>query len=209
MKITWIGHSCFRIEKDGYSVVIDPYEDGSVDGLAAVREDASAVLCTHEHSDHNFRDGVRIVPAASTPFTVDFIDTFHDDAKGAKRGPDRIYIISDGETRIAHLGDLGCWPDDISKLMDLDVLLVPVGGFFTIDGHDAAEIVRKLRPRIAVPMHYRSDEKGFGFDVLSTVDIFTSEFSRVLIPGKSTIDSADTYDADIVVLNPRNQLAAR
>ena len=122
---------------------------------------------------------------------------------------DRIYIISDGETRIAHLGDLGCWPDDISKLMDLDVLLVPVGGFFTIDGHDAAEIVRKLRPRIAVPMHYRSDEKGFGFDVLSTVDIFTSEFSRVLIPGKSTIDSADTYDADIVVLNPRNQLAAR
>ena len=204
MRITWIGHSCFRIEENGYSIVIDPYEDGSVDGLGNVREEASAVLCTHEHGDHNFRQGVAIIPSGASPFSIETVDTFHDDARGAKRGPDRIYIISDGQTRVAHLGDLGCYPDDCSKLQDIDVMLIPVGGFFTIDGLKAAEIVKELRPRIAIPMHYRSEEKGFGFSVLSTADPFVSSFSRVLTMDASSIESSVMYDADIIVLSPLN-----
>lgn len=201
MKITWIGHSCFRIEKDGYAIVVDPYSDGSVPGLADVREEASAVLCTHEHSDHNFREGVSIINGGKSSFDVDVINTFHDDAHGSKRGGNRIFIISDGETRIAHLGDLGCTIED-EALHNLDVMLIPVGGFFTIDGDTAAEIVKKYRPRIAVPMHYRSDDEGFGFDVISTVSPFISHFERVLAKGGSTIESSDVYDENIVVLTP-------
>lgn len=204
MRITWIGHSCFRIEENGYSIVIDPYEDGSVDGLGNVREEASAVLCTHEHGDHNFRQGVTVIPSGASPFSIETVDTFHDDARGAKRGLDRIYIISDGQTRVAHLGDLGCHPDDCSRLQDLDVMLIPVGGFFTIDGIKAAEIVKELRPRIAIPMHYRSEEKGFGFSVLSTADPFVSSFSRVLTMDASSIESSVMYDADVIVLSPLN-----
>ena len=91
MEITWIGHSCFRIEEDGYSLIIDPYEDGSVPGLANVRESADAVLCTHEHGDHNFRDGVTLKNSGKPALRVEAIDTFHDDEQGIKRGRNRIY----------------------------------------------------------------------------------------------------------------------
>ena len=206
MKLTWIGHSCFMIEGGGYSVVIDPYEDGSVDGLGNVREEACRVLCTHEHGDHSFREGVRIVKSEAEPFSVDAIESFHDDAGGAKRGRNRIYIISDGRTRIAHLGDLGCRPSQMDKLRNLDVLLIPVGGFFTIDGKEAASLVRELSPRIAIPMHYRSSGKGFGFDVLSEADDFLSAFTGAVerLDG-SSIDTDDSHKP-IVVLNPKNAI---
>ena len=206
MRLTWIGHSCFKIGSDGYSIVIDPYSDGSVDGLGNVREEASAVLCTHEHGDHSFRDGVRITKPSSSPFLVDHIDTFHDDAHGSKRGRNRIYVISDGRARIAHLGDLGCRPEHMEMLHGLDVLLIPVGGFFSIDGREAASLVKELRPRITIPMHYRSIEHGFGFDVLGTVDDFLSYFPDEIerLDG-SSIDTDDSYKS-IVVLNPLNMI---
>ena len=206
MRLTWIGHSCFRVEDDGYSIVIDPYSDGSVEGLSDVREEASEVLCTHEHGDHSFRDGVRITEPSSAPFSVEHIDAFHDDAGGTKRGGNRIYIISDGRTRIAHLGDLGCRPEHIERLQGLDVLMIPAGGFFTIDGREAAALVKELRPRITIPMHYRSTEHGFGFDVLSTADDFLSAFiGDVERLDDSSIDTDDTHKS-IVVLNPRNMI---
>ena len=83
-------------------------------------------------------------------------------------------------------------------------MLIPVGGFFTIDGIRAAEIVKELRPRIAIPMHYRSEEKGFGFSVLSTADPFVSSFSRALTMDASSIESSVMYDADVIVLSPLN-----
>ena len=206
MRITWIGHSCFRLESGGYSLVIDPYEDGSVDGLGNVREEASAVLCTHGHGDHSFRDGVEIVRTSAAPFSVETIHSFHDDKEGSLRGRNEIYIISDGSAKVAHLGDLGCYPPDCDKLRNLDVLLIPVGGFFTIDGATAAAIVKDLQPRIAIPMHYRSVEKGFGFDVLSTADGFLSFFDEVKKLDGSSIDTSDNLKG-IVVLNPRNEIS--
>ena len=207
MIITWIGHSCFKLESNGYAVVIDPYADGYVDGLGNVREEASAVFCSHGHGDHGFREGVRIVPSSAVPFSVDCIDTYHDDAGGALRGPDRIHILDDGSCRIAHLGDLGCRPDGIDRLYGLDVLLVPVGGHYTIDGKEAAALVKELKPRIAIPVHYRSDNPRFGFDVLSTADDFLSCFGDIEYAGTSSIDTADSHKG-IVVLVPRNLIPA-
>ena len=109
MKITWFGHSCFKIEKDGYAIVVDPYTKGSVPGLAALDTEANKVYCTHEHGDHNGRNEVRIISSEiDNPFSVSEIDTYHDEVQGAKRGKNKIYIIDDGTNSVAHLGDLGC-----------------------------------------------------------------------------------------------------
>ena len=204
MKITWIGHSCFRLEEEGYSIIIDPYEDGSVPGLADVKETADAVICTHEHGDHNFRDGVRIKASGKKPLSVETIETFHDDACGAKRGKNRIYIISGKDSRIAHMGDLGCIPGDMDRLRDLDAIMIPVGGFYTIDGKTAASIIKDLKPRIAIPMHFRSS--SFGFDVLSTEEDFTSCFDDAAHLDSSTADTDEGYNSSVIVLRPANAL---
>ncbi len=202
MRITWIGHSCFKIESGGYSIVIDPYEDGSVEGLSPVRETADMVLCTHEHGDHNFRAGVKITSSSAAPLNVETIETFHDDEHGAKRGKNKIYIISDGKTRVAHLGDLGCYPDDIDSLKNLDVVMIPVGGFYSIDGKRAAKIIKEIKPRLTIPMHFRRPGK-FGFDVLSTVDDFLSGFDDYIELDGSEIDTSAPFSSRIEVLTPR------
>ena len=84
-KITWIGHSCFKIEADGFAIVTDPYEDGSVPGIGPVREQANLVLASHEHFDHNARQLVKVVEAADCPFRITEIATWHDEVQGAKR----------------------------------------------------------------------------------------------------------------------------
>ena len=121
MLLTWIGHSCFKIESNGFTLILDPYEDGYVPGLKPLRETADMVLCSHDHGDHNAKDLVEIKEGKNCPFTITTIDTFHDEVQGAKRGPDKIHIIDDGNVRIAHLGDLGCELEDeqIQQLKDL------------------------------------------------------------------------------------------
>ncbi len=200
MKITWIGHAAFKLESSLYSLVLDPYEDGSVEGLKNMREKADAVLCSHDHYDHAFKSAVEIVSSGAAPFSIDYIDTFHDDDGGKKRGPNRVHIISDGKTRVCHFGDLGC---DIcsDKLMNIDVALIPVGGFYTIDGDTAAQIIKRIKPRITIPMHYRSE--GFGFSVLSTPDPFLSHFDSVFRTGTSEIDTDDAFSSPVLVLEPR------
>lgn len=170
VKITWLGHSCFKVETEGYAIVLDPYEDGSVPGCAPVRETADEVLCSHEHFDHNFRKGVALRGCGASPVKVEVISTYHDDKKGRVRGSNQIHILDDGRVRIAHMGDLGCElePEQVEKLKGLDAALVCVGGYYTIDAVRAKKLVEQIRPRVTIPMHYRGD--GFGFDVLGTVE---------------------------------------
>ena len=170
MHITWLGHSCFRVESRGYTAVLDPYADGSVEGLLPVRETADLVLCSHEHGDHNARDLVTLREGKAPVFRVETISTYHDDQKGAKRGPNTIHILDDGVFRAAHAGDLGCAlsGEELEKLKGLDVLMVPVGGYYTIDAAQARALVNAVKPRIVIPMHYRG--QGFGFDVLAELE---------------------------------------
>ncbi len=173
IQITWLGHSCFLVKSHGFSVVVDPYEDGSVPGLPPLRVEADEVLCSHDHHDHGARETVTLRSGQSSPFRIETMDTWHDDKQGALRGPNRIHILDDGEFRIAHLGDLGCRLTDLEgkKLKDLDVLLIPVGGYYTIDAVQAHELAERLSPRILIPMHYRGE--GFGYDSLGTLEEFT------------------------------------
>lgn len=190
MKITWLGHSCFKVETKGYTIILDPYEDGSVPGCVSVRETADEVLCSHEHFDHNFRGGVTRKEHGASPVKVEIISTYHDDKKGELRGSNRIHILDDGQVRVAHMGDLGCEleADKIEKLKGLDVALVPVGGYYTIDAVQAKKLTDRISPRIVIPMHYRGD--GFGFDVLGTVEEYTK-----------LCDNVKVYNGNVIEIN--------
>ena len=207
MKVTWIGHSCFRIEKDGYAVVIDPYGDGSVPGLKPVREEADLVLCSHEHFDHNAIGNVTLRKGAGNPFEIKKIETYHDDVKGAKRGKNTIHILKAGTLKLAHLGDLGCEleRDQLDELRGLDCLLVPVGGHYTINAEEAKKLIAEISPWVVVPMHYRDEKAGFGFDEIADLrdwatdfasDLKFSEESSILINGK--------LPHQTVILKPQN-----
>ena len=203
MKIKWIGHSCFKIEKDGYSVVFDPYDDGYVPGLNPVREEANEVICSHEHGDHNARNRVELKEGAQCPFIITSLESFHDDKEGSLRGENRITILEDGEVRLAHFGDQGCMPGQeiLDELMDIDVALIPVGGHYTIDGVEAAELVKRINAKTVIPMHFR-DEK-FGFDVISGVDVFVNAMGAAEFTEKSEYHT-DTKKEGVVVLVPAN-----
>ena len=206
MKITWIGHSCFKIEEGGYSIVIDPYDDNYVPGLKPVRERAQAVFASHEHGDHNARERVTLVPGGKTPFTVTKIETYHDPEHGALRGRNTIHVFSAGGRRIAHFGDLGCEleKDQLEQLKGLDAALIPVGGFYTIDAAQAADLVARIQPAHVIPMHFRAGNNRFGFDKIGTVEQFTDLMEPVIFTGSSVLDLDSPPEEQVVVLTPKN-----
>lgn len=181
--ITWHGHSCFSVSADGYSIVLDPYAPDSVPGLPPLSLSAGHVLCSHGHSDHGHTDAVDLSAGKqSSPFTVTVIHTFHDDQNGSLRGENRIHILEADGLRIAHLGDLGCTPEpgQMELLKDLDAIMIPIGGYYTIDASQARALVEAVKaralveavkPRVVIPMHYRSDT--FGYDVIGRLEDYT------------------------------------
>jgi len=193
IQITWLGHACFKVSSGGYSIVLDPFADQYVPGFSNIREHANEVLCSHGHGDHNFTQGVTLDPKAPSPFTVTTLDTFHDDQKGQLRGANRIHILDNGTLRVAHLGDLGCElePEQKEALKGLDAVMIPIGGYYTIDAAQAKRLTDQLCPRVIIPMHYRSD--SFGFDVLGTADAFTDQCEVVVeYPGNTLEITKDT-----------------
>lgn len=171
MKITWYGHSCFLVETAEGSAVLDPYAPGSVPGLRLPPLTADLTLCSHEHRDHGCRAAVK--PSGRTPsLHVETLDTWHDEEGGSLRGPNTVHLLEAEGLRLAHLGDLGHMlsPEQIAALGRVDILLIPVGGHYTIGPETAAELADALRPGITVPMHYRG--AGFGYDVIGPVEDF-------------------------------------
>ena len=169
MKIEYLGHACFRLDEQ---LVIDPYKDGSVPGLAELRTSAVKVICTHEHADHSGRECVELVPG-ECEFEIEEVPSFHDDQGGALRGPNTIFVItSKGGEKLVHLGDLGHFPNEeqLKKISDADYLLIPVGGYYTIDANMAVKICEAANPKCIIPMHYLTAESGY--PELATVDEF-------------------------------------
>ena len=168
MKIEYFGHACFRLDDE---LVIDPYKDGSVPGLPPLRVKAAKTICSHEHADHSGRECVKPTNNACN-FDIREVPSFHDDAGGTLRGPNTIFVITKGGEKLVHLGDLGHFPNDtqLGAISDADYLLIPVGGYYTIDAEMAAKICEACRPRCIIPMHYRTANSGYA--EIETVDKF-------------------------------------
>jgi len=206
IKLTWLGHSCFKIESSGYSAVLDPYEDQSVPGFPALRTEANAVYCSHSHHDHDFRDGVRLTAAScSNPFRITEITCPHDDAGGSKRGMNTIRIFDEGTLRVAHFGDIGCPlpAEDLKQLTGLDAVMIPVGGFFTMEPAGIAALLQKIQPRVVIPMHYRSDT--FGYDKIGRLEAFLAYCTNVRYydTDEITITKALEAQAAVLAFQPR------
>jgi L-ascorbate metabolism protein UlaG (beta-lactamase superfamily) len=180
MTLTWYGHSCFRLDFNGEtSVVFDPYSPGSIPGVELPDSvSADEVLCSHDHGDHNAADRVRLsgrLPA----FDTKVLYGYHDKEKGRARGANKIHVVSFGGFRAAHFGDIGCMPDagQLEQLKGLDLALIPVGGYYTIDPEEAKELIGLIGPRVTVPMHYRSGDTGL--KAIAELSQFTSLFDHV------------------------------
>ncbi len=169
MKIEYLGHACFRLDD---VLVIDPYKDGSVPGLEPLRVTATKVICSHGHPDHSGVECVELVDG-KCDFEIREVASWHDDVQGALRGPNTIFVItsSSGE-KLVHLGDLGHFPDDeqLTAISNADYLLIPVGGYYTIDASTAVKICEAARPKQIIPMHYRTAVSGY--PELATVNEF-------------------------------------
>ena len=185
MIITWLGHSCFKIQDkigtDGVTLVTDPYNKEI--GLKVPNIEADLVTISHDHHDHNNVEALR-----GNPFVIDCageydfkgvlvegIDSYHDEEEGKLRGPNTIYRIEIDDISIVHLGDLGHVLDNsqLEKLVGTDILLIPVGGKYTLDAHKAVEVISQIEPRIVIPMHYQTE--GLTVDGLDSVEKFIKE----------------------------------
>ena len=170
MKITYIGHACFAIEaKDGTRVITDPY-DASV-GLAMLPLAADMITMSHEHHDHNCEDMIAGKPqivrgpelAAEGGVTTRAVRSWHDDVQGEKRGANFIRIFGIDGLKVVHMGDQGCMPDEdvMEAIADADVMMVPVGGFYTVDAQGAKEIIGRAKPKCVIPMHFRTKHGNY------------------------------------------------
>ena len=186
MKLHYYGHACFSLHfNDGTALVIDPFDPSIPYPVCTAKCDAA--LLSHGHFDHNYTQaltGEFTTIDAPGEYSVGgakitAIPSFHDKEGGAKRGKNLIFRIEAEGLSIAHLGDLGHLPNDeqLSALKGLDLMLIPIGGFYTIDTPEAEEIVSLAKPRCAVAMHYKvhaddpnpiSDSAAFDADMRAT-----------------------------------------
>ncbi|HIE11949.1 MAG TPA: MBL fold metallo-hydrolase [Desulfotomaculum sp.] len=185
MQIKWLGHACFLLATgDGVKVLTDPYDESIGYPLPPVSPDV--VTVSHQHFDHNAVGACKGEPAVVEGsgthqvkgLTIRGVATFHDKKQGAQRGPNTVFVIEAEGLRICHLGDLG-HPLDAAKLREIgpvDVLLTPVGGTYTIDAEEAASLVKEMKPRIAVPMHYKTAQLKIN---IAPVDGFLRQFTGV------------------------------
>ncbi len=197
MILTWHGHACFRLETDEGIIVFDPYEDNSVPGLKPLELSADVILCSHQHSDHNAREVVKQT-RKMTHFNINAIDSYHDDKQGSLRGKNIIHSVKVNNMHIVHLGDLGHTLDNPKGLENCDVLMIPVGGHYTINAVEAKEIIDTLKPRIVVPMHYRSET--FGYDVISTLDDFLNITDNHIFYDTNAITIDENTPSQIAIL---------
>ncbi len=186
MIIRWHGHSCFEFF-DSLHIVIDPHDGRSI-GLKTPHLKAELVLVTHEHFDHN---AVRIVNGEFKTIRevgrykfgdveIEGFEAYHDKEMGARRGKITMYKIKTEDISILHAGDLGhvLPKETIDKIGHVDILMIPVGGIYTVDAREACENVKLLKPKVVVPMHYYVPGLSLNLD---KVDNFLSYFPKEFV----------------------------
>ena len=186
MILSCIGHAKFLVElENGLRILTDPYDEKC--GYPITPVAADVVLVSHGHGDHAAVDTVPGTPrvireagtyAVASDVTITAIEACHDDQGGAQRGKNLLFLIEAEGLRVAHLGDLGHLPteEQVKALAPLDAVMVPVGGFFTIDAPTAKKVAEMLQAKVILPMHYTTSATS-GWPI-GTVDAFTSLYEE-------------------------------
>ena len=194
MKIKCLGHACFMITSDtGIKIITDPYATGGDISYGKIEESADIVTVSHNHADHNNVSAVRGNPGVVRGTTelkgIKFkgIPTYHDDVGGKSRGGNTILCFEVDGIRVCHLGDLGhqLSAQQLAELGKVDILFIPVGGFFTIDAKVASQACNQLAPKVVIPMHYKTDKLDFP---IAGVDEF--------LQGKKEVSRLDTSEVE-------------
>ena len=173
LKITNLGHASFLFEEENYSIITDPYLDNSVPNLKFPRISANKVLISHNHYDHCGKEHVTIIPN-ERDIEIKEIIVPHDHHNGAKRGLNKMHLFKMDKYLILHTGDLGCIPDEsISKqLMNIDILLAPINGFYTISSKELKDLVDLIKPKLVIPMHYFKQLNQSGYPDGGQIEVF-------------------------------------
>jgi L-ascorbate metabolism protein UlaG (beta-lactamase superfamily) len=175
MEIKWYGHSAFLITSDqGVKIITDPYESGAYGGQLSygkIKDKVDIALTSHDHADHNDTKSLPGSPqivkgsGSKTIKGISFkgIGTYHDSSKGSERGTNTIFTFSVDGIQICHLGDLGhiLSEKELAEIGPVDLLLIPVGGYFTIDPKEATRVAEQIHPKVLIPMHFKTEKCGF------------------------------------------------
>ncbi|HON86534.1 MAG TPA: MBL fold metallo-hydrolase [Syntrophorhabdaceae bacterium] len=215
MKIKWYGHAAFNIVSDKkVGIIIDPYQSGAFGGALSygpIKDEADIVLVSHDHDDHNYTKDIKgkfqTIKKAGTHsvkgIAIRAIPSYHDPSKGKERGDNLIFVLDVDGIKIAHMGDLGHTlpKDTINEIGPIDVLLIPVGGFYTIDSKEATKVVNDIKPVITIPMHFKTEKCNFP---IAPVEEFTKDKKSVKMAGTSEVEFTKATlpkTQEIIVLN--------
>jgi L-ascorbate metabolism protein UlaG (beta-lactamase superfamily) len=172
MKIKWLGHACFLITSNGgVRIITDPYAVGGGIQYAPVAEAADVVTVSHDHGDHSNVSAVQGRPEvirgsgkkAARGIQFKGIATSHDASQGTQRGSNTVFCFTIDDLKLCHLGDLGhvLSPGQVTQIGGVDILFVPVGGFFTVDATVASQVCDQLKPRVTIPMHFKTPKCAY------------------------------------------------
>jgi L-ascorbate metabolism protein UlaG (beta-lactamase superfamily) len=216
MEITHIGHACFKIKGSDLTILIDPYKGDKL-GYKFPKQSCDVLLISHDHGDHNNIDDVsdhRLLVDSPGEFEVSGvfiygIPTFHDTKKGSDRGKNTMFLIEIDGFSLLHLGDLGheLSQKTLEKISHVDVLMIPVGGTYTIGPEEAAKVISSLEPGLVIPMHFQTEDLTGLSKELAPLDKFMDEMGiennskakdKLVLKSKKDIPS----ETEIVILKP-------
>jgi L-ascorbate metabolism protein UlaG (beta-lactamase superfamily) len=214
MKIKWYGHAAFLITSDqGVKIITDPYESGAYGGQLAygkIKDQSDIALTSHDHADHNDTKSLPGSPqivknsGSKTVKGISFkgVPTYHDSSKGSERGTNTIFTFSVDGIRVCHLGDLGhiLSEKELAEIGPVDILLIPVGGYFTIDSKEATRVAEQLKAKVLIPMHFKTEKCGFP---IAPVEDFLKGKPNSRRPGTSEVTFDKTtlpHQMEVVVL---------
>ena len=213
MKIKWLAHASFLItSSENIRILTDPYHAEQGISHAPIKESAEIVTVSHDHFDHNAFSAVAGSPVkVASPGTTEAkgiqfkgIPVYHDENQGKQRGKNIIFCFTVDNIRICHLGDLGhlLSSGQVKEIGAVDILLIPVGGFFTIDAAAAGQVCEILAPRIAIPMHYKNSKLDFP---VAGVEPFIKGKDNVILKEASEVEyntATLPVQSEIIVLKP-------
>lgn len=208
MDIRWLGHSSFLItDSKGTKILTDPFDESV--GYDIYRGNVDIVTISHHHFDHNYTKEIICTNVIDRALEFNLYDikikglpTFHDKIHGAKRGENIVYIFEIDGYRLCHLGDLGhiLEDEDLDLIGNIDILFVPVGGNFTLDGEEAAKLCKKINSKIVIPMHYATSNLTFSLDGIEKFLKFMKN-GRKISSDTLNIDNPITESNKVIILS--------